>query len=60
MLTRISGVMFDLMVVASIAAIDLSAFRERNFILPLAVICVQGAIISYFDIKFVCDRLFSK
>ena len=35
MLNRISGLMFDVMVVASIAAIDLKAFKHVDILLPL-------------------------
>ena len=55
---RIAGFMFDLMVVASIAAIDLSAFRDHRFVLPLSIICVQGAVGTYFYLRFVCRRVF--
>jgi len=58
MLSRIGGVMFDIMVVASIAAIELSAFAHREFIIPLAVICVLGGVATYWQIDFVCKRLF--
>jgi len=55
---RIAGFMFDLMVVASIAAIDLSAFRDHRFVLPLTVICVLGAVGTFFYLRFVCRRVF--
>ena len=58
MLNRIAGFMFDLMVVASIAAIDLSAFKRREFWLPLALISVVGAFITYFQINFISKRIF--
>ena len=58
MLNRISGLMFDLMVVASIAAIDLSAFRYREFWVPLLLMCVAGGFATYFYIKWICSRLF--
>ena len=58
MLNRISGLMFDIMVVASIAAIDLSAFRHREFWLPLLLICVAGALITYFYVYRICRHLF--
>lgn len=58
MLNRISGLMFDIMVVASIAAIDLSAFRHREFIIPLVLICTAGAFVTYFYVKFICRKLF--
>lgn len=58
MLNRISGVMFDIMVVASIAAIDLSAFRHHEFWLPLILICGVGALITYFYCNRICRYLF--
>ncbi|MCL2366018.1 MAG: hypothetical protein FWC75_03100 [Oscillospiraceae bacterium] len=58
MLNRIAGFMFDLMVVASIAAIDLSAFSERSFWVPLLLLCVGGALATYFYIKIVSRRIF--
>ncbi len=58
LLTRISGLMFDLMVVASIASIDLSAFRYREFWLPLLLVCIAGGMISFFYVRFVCRRFF--
>jgi len=58
MQNRIAGFMFDLMVVASIAAIDLSAFRDHRFVLPLTLICVLGAVATYFYLRFVCKRVF--
>lgn len=57
-MNRIAGFMFDLMAAASIAAIDLSAFREREFIVPLVIVCVVGALLSYFYLRFVCYRIF--
>lgn len=58
MLSRVSGVMFDIMVVASIAAIDLSAFTHPEFIIPLAILCIVGAVATYWQVDFVCKRLF--
>jgi ESS family glutamate:Na+ symporter len=47
MQNRIAGFMFDVMVVASIAAIRLSAFTHHEFIIPLMLMCVLGAVITY-------------
>ena len=58
MLSRVAGVMFDIMVTASIAAIDLSAFKKPEFVLPLAAVCIVGAVASYLYIDVVCKRLF--
>lgn len=58
MLNRISGLMFDLMVVSSIAAIDLSAFRYKEFWIPLLLICIAGAVITYIYCNVLCRHLF--
>jgi ESS family glutamate:Na+ symporter len=58
MLARISGVMFDLMVVASIAAIDLSAFSHREFIVPLTTICIVGAVATYIQLDIITKRIY--
>ena len=58
MQNRIAGFMFDVMVVASIAAIDLSAFGKSEFIVPLSVICVAGALVTYAYLRFLCPRVF--
>ena len=58
MQNRIAGFMFDLMVVASIAAIDLSAFAKSEFIVPLSIICVAGAAVTYAYLSFLCPRVF--
>ena len=58
MLNRISGLMFDIMVTASIAAIDLSAFKRPEFVLPLIAVCVIGALVTYWYNYKVCKFLF--
>ena len=58
MLNRISGLMFDIMVTASIAAIELSAFKQPEFVLPLILICVLGALITYWYNLKICRFLF--
>ena len=58
MLNRISGLMFDIMVVASIAAIDLSAFRYKEFWVPLVIMCVAGALVTYWYCRWACRKLF--
>ncbi len=56
--TRLSGFFFDIMVVASIAAIDLSAFAHTEFIVPLICICVVGAVLSYLFLSKISKDLF--
>jgi ESS family glutamate:Na+ symporter len=58
MQNRISGFMFDLMVVASIAAIDLSAFLHSEFVIQLTLMSVLGAILTYIYLDFLCKRVF--
>ena len=58
MLNRISGLMFDIMVVASITAIDLSAFRYKEFWVPLLLECVLGAVVTYIYTQKACRKLF--
>ncbi len=56
MLNRISGFVFDFMVVAGIAAIRIDAIGE--YLGTLLVMGVVGAVITYFYIKFICEKLF--
>ncbi len=58
MLDRVSGVAFDVMVVSAIGAIDLSAFGNKEFIIPLVVLCVVGAIVTYFYVKHLAYKLY--
>ena len=47
MQTRVAGFMFDIMVVASIAAIKLTAFQYSEFVIPLLIICIAGGVVTY-------------
>ncbi|MBR4955872.1 MAG: hypothetical protein IKY46_08185 [Clostridia bacterium] len=58
MLSRISGTMFDLMVVASIAAINLSAFKHKEFLIPLLILGVVGGLATFFYIRHISIKLF--
>ena len=58
MLDRISGFTFDLMIVASIGAINLMAFANPKFVLPLLLMCVTGAVVTFLYVDHVCKRLF--
>ena len=59
MQNRISGFMFDCMVVASIAAIDLSAFRNPEFVVPLTLLCLAGGIVTYAYLNLVCKKVYT-
>ncbi len=58
LLSRISGTMFDLMVVASIAAINLSAFRHSEFVVPLILLSIAGGVASFFYVRVVSNQIF--
>lgn len=58
MLNRISGLMFDLMVAASIASIDVSAFSHKEFWIPLLLLCIAGAAVTYIYTGTLCRHLF--
>lgn len=55
---RIAGFMFDMMVVASIAAINLSAFTHPEFVVPLLLICVVGAVLTFLYVHYVSRKIF--
>jgi len=58
MLNRISGLMFDLMVVSSIASINLSAFTHKEFWITILALCVAGALVTYWYCRKICSHLF--
>lgn len=56
LLNRISGFMFDIMIIAGIAAIKIEVLK--GLIVPLVIICVIGAIVTYFYVRKVSYLLF--
>lgn len=56
LLNRISGFFFDVMIVAGTTAID---FREfKGFALPFILVCIVGAIATFWFILKVCKHLY--
>lgn len=53
---RISGFSFDLMIVAGVAAIEINDIR--NYILPVVILSVVGAVITYVYIRKVSKECF--
>ena len=53
---RISGFSFDLMIVAGVSAIEINDIR--NYILPIVLISVAGAIVTYVYIRKVAKECF--
>ena len=58
MQTRVAGFMFDIMVVASIAAINLTAFQHTEFIIPLLLICTAGGVLTYLYLLPISKKIF--
>jgi len=53
---RISGFMFDLMIVAGVAAIEINDIK--NYILPVIILSVVGAVITYAYIRLASKECF--
>ena len=53
---RISGFSFDLMIVAGVAAIEINDIR--NYILPVVILCVVGALVTYIYLRKVSKECF--
>ena len=53
---RISGFSFDLMIVAGVAAIEINDIK--NYILPVVILSVAGALITYVYIRMVSKECF--
>ena len=60
LMDRVSGLFFDIMVIAAIGAINLAAFRELTIIVPLIVLAIGATIAAYFYVRHVTWRLFPK
>ncbi len=57
MLNRIGGFCFDIMIVAGTAAISFENFGK--FVLPFAIICTLGAIVTFFFVLAISKHLYS-
>ena len=56
LLSRISGLAFDLMIVSGIAGIN---FEDLSgYWLPFGIMAVLGGIVTFIYLKWVCDRLY--
>lgn len=56
LLNRISGFMFDIMIVAGTAAISFE--NLKSIWLPLTIVCVVGAIVTFFYVRWVSFRIY--
>lgn len=58
LLNRLSGLFFDTMIVAGIAAIDWQ--NLEGVMIPLILVCIFGTIGTFFFVKFVCKKVFKE
>lgn len=58
MLDRIAGVAFDIMIIASIMAIDIRNLSDPGLLITLAVMALIGAFVTYFYVMFVARKAF--
>ena len=56
MMNRLSGLFFDVMIVAGIAAIDWQ--NLQGLLWPLLIICIVGGIATFIYIKFIAKKIF--
>lgn len=55
-LNRISGFVFDMMILAGISAIEFETIK--NLWLPLVLVCVVGTVVTFTYLNFVCKRIY--
>jgi ESS family glutamate:Na+ symporter len=53
---RVSGFSFDLMIVAGVAAIEINDIK--NYILPVVILSVVGAVVTYIYVRLVSKECF--
>ena len=56
MLNRISGFCFDIMIVAGTASISFEEFGK--FVLPFILVCVLGAIVTFYYVLYISKHLY--
>ncbi len=56
LLNRFSGWMFDIMIIAGIAAIELDAMK--TLIVPLAAVCAVGGIATFIYTRWICKIIY--
>ena len=56
LLDRISGFMFDLMIIAGVAAIDLTELS--TMVLPILLICTVGTVATFIYVRKACNILY--
>ena len=58
LLNRVAGLAFDIMMIASIMAIDVSVVMESGFLVTLLVLVVGGGFLTYAYVRMVTKRVY--
>lgn len=58
MLDRITGVVFDFMIVASIMSINVELFTDKGLLVSLLVLTTVGGLLTYFYLRYVIPRIY--
>lgn len=58
MLDRITGVVFDLMIVASIMSINIEIFTDPGLLVSLLAITTVGGFLTYYYLRYVIPRIY--
>ena len=56
LLSRISGLAFDLMIITGIASIDISDLK--GYWVPFIILSVVGGVVTFVYLKLLCDRIY--
>ncbi len=56
LLSRISGLFFDVMIICGIASIDFEDLQGLWF--PFAITCILGGVATFLHLKFFCKRIY--
>ena len=56
LLSRISGLFFDVMIICGIASIDFEDLQ--GLWIPFAITCIAGGIVTFLHLKFFCKRIY--
>jgi ESS family glutamate:Na+ symporter len=58
MLNRIAGFAFDVMMIASIMAIDISVVIEPGFLMTISILSIGGTILTYLYLEFLSHKVY--
>ena len=56
LLSRISGLFFDVMIICGIASIDFEDLK--GLWIPFTITCIAGGIVTFLHLKFFCKRIY--